>query len=103
MVVTSFSIKLVLHKLEISGCLVKWAVELEEYYVIFRPTTTIKSQILAEFVVEFSPTLLLALEQEVRLQSERKEEGEWIMHVDRKNGLKDCEVQLQSNQQRKRV
>ena len=35
MVVTSFPLKLVLHKPEVSGRLVKWAVELREYDVIF--------------------------------------------------------------------
>ena len=48
----------------------------------FRPATAIKSQILADFVAEFNPTLLPALEQEVRLRSETKEEGEWVLHVD---------------------
>ena len=33
-------------------------------------------------MAEFSPALLPALEQEVRLRGETKEEGEWILHVD---------------------
>ncbi|XP_022562420.2 uncharacterized protein LOC111208018 [Brassica napus] len=81
-VVTSFPVKLVLHKPEVSGRQAKWAVELGEYDVIFRPATAIKSQVLAEFVAEFSPALLPALEQEVRLRGKTKEEGEWILHVD---------------------
>ena len=72
MVVTSFLVKLVLHKSEVSGRLAKWAVELGEYDVIFRPATAIKSQVLAGFVAEFSPALLPALEQEVRLRGERR-------------------------------
>ncbi|XP_013608052.1 PREDICTED: uncharacterized protein LOC106314775 [Brassica oleracea var. oleracea] len=63
-VVTSFPVKLVLHKPEVSGRLAKLAVELGEYDVIFRPATVIKSQVLADFVAEFSPALLPALEQE---------------------------------------
>ena len=35
-VVTSFPIKLILHKPKVSGRLAKWAVELGEYEVIFR-------------------------------------------------------------------
>ena len=73
-VVTSFPIKLVLHKPEVFGRLAKCAVELGEYDVIFRPATAIKSLVLANFVAEFSPTLLPALEQEVRLHRETKEE-----------------------------
>ena len=81
-VVPSFPIKLVLHKPEVSGRLAKWAVELWEYDVIFQPATAIMSQDLADFVAEFSPALLQAIEQEVRLRSEAKEEGEWVLHVD---------------------
>ena len=58
------------------------AVELGEYDVIFRPATAIKSQVLADFVAEFSLTLHPSLKQEVRLRSETKEEGEWVLHVD---------------------
>ena len=75
-VVISFPIKLVCHKPEISERLAKWAVELGEYDVIILPATAIKSQVLADFVAELSPALLPALEQEVRLRGETKEEGE---------------------------
>ena len=80
-VITSFSIKLVLHKLEVSGGLAKWAVELGEYDVIFRPATVIKSQVLADFVAEFSPALLPVLEHEIRLRNGIEEEGECTLHV----------------------
>ena len=89
--VTSFPINLVLHKPEVSGRLAKWAVELGEYDVIFRPATTIKSQVLADFVAEFSLVLLPALEQEVRLRSKIKEEGEWILHVDGSSNAQELE------------
>ncbi|XP_013601157.1 PREDICTED: uncharacterized protein LOC106308549 [Brassica oleracea var. oleracea] len=74
--------ELVLHKPEVSERLAKWAVELGEHDIIFRLATAIKSLVLADFVAEFSSALLPALEQEVRLQGEIKEEGEWILHVD---------------------
>ena len=81
-VVTSFPIKLVLHKPEVYGRLAKSTVELGEYDVIFRPVTAAKSLVLADFVAEFSLALLPAVEQEVRLRSETKEEGECVLHVD---------------------
>ena len=31
----------------------KWALELEEFEVLYRPRTTIKGQALADFIVEF--------------------------------------------------
>ena len=64
-VVTSFPIKFVLHKPEDFRSLAKWAVELGEYDVIFRQATAIYSQVLADFVAEFSPTLFPAPDQEV--------------------------------------
>ncbi|XP_013628340.1 PREDICTED: uncharacterized protein LOC106334583 [Brassica oleracea var. oleracea] len=91
-VVTSFPVKLVLHKPEVFGRLAKWVVELGEYDVIFRPATAIKSQVLADFVAEFSPILLPALEQEERLRSETKEEGEWVLHVDGSSNIRGAHV-----------
>ncbi|KAL0696281.1 hypothetical protein Bca4012_063461 [Brassica carinata] len=69
-------------QLPISGRLAKWAVELGEYDVIFRPATAIKSQILADFVAEFSPNMLLELEQENLLQDKATAEGVWVLYVD---------------------
>ena len=103
MVVTSFPIKFVLRKPEVSGR----TVELGEYDVIFRPATAIQSQVLADFVAEFSPALLPNFEQEVRLRGKIKEEGEWIQQRQRswtgEHSLKGREMQLQRNQQRKLV
>ncbi|XP_013709457.2 uncharacterized protein LOC106413181 [Brassica napus] len=52
----------------------------------------IKSQVLANFVAEFSPGVLPGLEQEVRLRGESKEEGEWILHVDGSNNVRGAGV-----------
>ncbi|XP_018511626.2 uncharacterized protein Mb2253c-like [Brassica rapa] len=60
--------------------------------MIFRPATAIKSQVLADFVSEFSPDLIPALEQEVRLQKEADEEGEWVLHVDGSNNIRGTGV-----------
>ena len=91
-VVTLLPIKLVLHKPEVSGHLAKWAVELCEYEVIFRPATAIKSQVLADFVDEFSPTMLPALEQELSLRNENGAAGEWILHVDGSSNVRGAGV-----------
>lgn len=77
-----------LHKPEVSGRLAKRVVKLGEYYVVFRPATAIKSQFLAEFVAEFSLTMLPALEKEINLQSEKGEVGEWTLHVDGSSNIR---------------
>ena len=55
---TEYPMKQVLHKLETSGRLMKWAIELSEFNIRYKPKTTIKGQILADFVMEFTSTEL---------------------------------------------
>ena len=51
---TEYLMKQVLHKPETSGRLMKWAIELSEFNIIYKPKTAIKGQILADFVMEFT-------------------------------------------------
>ena len=46
--------KQVLHKLETSGRLMKWTIELSEFDIRYKPKTTIKGKILVDFVMEFT-------------------------------------------------
>ena len=51
---TEYPMKQVLHKPETSGRLMKWAIELSEFDIRYRLKTTIKGQVLADFVMEFT-------------------------------------------------
>ena len=51
---TEYPMKQVLHKPETSGRLMKWAIEMSEFDIIYKPKTAIKGQILADFVIEFA-------------------------------------------------
>ena len=51
---TKFSMKQVLHKPETSRRLMKWAIELSEFDIRYKPKTAIKGQVLADFVMEFT-------------------------------------------------
>ena len=42
----------ILSKHELSGCLIKWSIELSEFDLQYRPRSTIKSQILVDFIAE---------------------------------------------------
>jgi hypothetical protein len=53
-VLTKYPLKKLLQKPDLSGRLVNWAVELGEFDLEFYPRTTIKAQVLADFIVEFS-------------------------------------------------
>ena len=49
-----YPMKQVLHKPETSGRLMKWAIELSEFDIRYKPKTVIKGQVLADFVMEFT-------------------------------------------------
>ena len=51
---TKYPMKQVLHKPETSGRLMKWAIELSEFDIRYKPKTAIKGQVLADFVMEFA-------------------------------------------------
>ena len=53
---TEHLMKQILHKPETSGRLVKWAINLSEFDIRYKPRTTIKGQVLADFIMEFAST-----------------------------------------------
>ncbi|KAL0312867.1 UNVERIFIED_CONTAM: hypothetical protein Sradi_5686000 [Sesamum radiatum] len=57
-------------RLDASGRLVKWAIELGEYDIEYQGRTAVKAQALADFIVEFTGE---------RSQDEKKG---WLLHVD---------------------
>ena len=81
-VLTSFPLKNILHKPELSGRLTKWAVELREHHIDFLPRTAIKSQVLDDFIADFSPNILMQAEKELMTLKEGTNGGTWILNVD---------------------
>jgi ribonuclease HI len=53
--VTSFLLRVILHNSNALGNIVKWAAELAEFQLNFQPRHAIKSQVLADFIVEWTP------------------------------------------------
>ncbi|KAL5743996.1 hypothetical protein ACOSP7_026858 [Xanthoceras sorbifolium] len=53
-ILTNCPLKQILQRPEVSGRLTKWAIELSEFDVSFRPRTTIKGQAVADFIAEFT-------------------------------------------------
>ena len=51
---TEYPVKQILHKPETSRRLIKWAIELSEFDIIYKPRTAIKGQILVDFIMEFT-------------------------------------------------
>jgi len=55
-VVTSYPLRAILHNSNATGNTAKWATELAELQLDFQPRHTVKSQILADFIVEWIPS-----------------------------------------------
>jgi len=51
---TNYPVKQVLSKPDLAGRMVSWSVKLSEYDLQYVPRSSIKSQVLADFVVEFT-------------------------------------------------
>ena len=69
-VLTDQPLRNIIHSPKASGRLIKWAIELGEFDIQYKPRTAIKAQTLADFVVECTIS-----DQEVGGQEEEKEEG----------------------------
>jgi hypothetical protein len=54
-VVTSFPLRAILHNSNAIGNIAKWAAELAEFQLDFQPRHAVKSQVLANFIVEWTP------------------------------------------------
>jgi hypothetical protein len=55
-VVTSFPLRAILHNSNATGNIAKWATELAEFQLEFQPHHAVKSQVLADFIVEWTPS-----------------------------------------------
>ena len=55
-VVTSYPLRAILHNSNTTGNIAKWAAELAEFQLDFQPRHAVKSQILADFIAEWTPS-----------------------------------------------
>ena len=88
-VYTTYPIRSILHKPELSGRLTKWAVELGEHDITYQPRTAIKSQALADFVADFSPTLQAKADMEVQSVHTT---SIWKLAVDGSSNKRGCGI-----------
>lgn len=78
-VLTNFPLRQVFQKLETSGRLTKWALELSEYEIYFEPRVSLKVQAVADFVVELMPS---------QVATDLKQQ--WTLYVDGSSNEKGC-------------
>ena len=67
-----------LAKPDLAGRMIRWFVELSEFHIHYQSREAIKSQVLAEFTIEFSP-----------LQNQ-EDNFPWILHVDSSSNSRSC-------------
>ncbi|XP_017217112.1 uncharacterized protein LOC108194669 [Daucus carota subsp. sativus] len=85
---TSYPLRQVLYRPEASGRMLKWAVELGQFDIEYKPRNAIKGQALADFILEFPNDPVLVDEiptGKVKDKTEEEEEASypwWVMNVD---------------------
>ncbi|XP_052292047.1 uncharacterized protein LOC127900835 [Citrus sinensis] len=79
-VITNQPLRQTLHKPDASGRLVKWAIELSEFDIDYKPRATIKAQAMVDFVAEFTEPEVCLDQQDVVTDS--GEAQVWQMSVD---------------------
>ena len=73
-VMTDHALKKSMNKLEATGRLIQWAIELSEFDVKYQPRNAIKAQALADFIAEFTPG-----HEDL---DKRENDKTWVVHVD---------------------
>ena len=53
-VLTNFPLKSTIHKSDLSGQMARWAIELSEFNIQYKPRMAMKGQVLADFLVKFT-------------------------------------------------
>ena len=53
-IITNLPLRQILQKLDVSGRLLRWSLELSKFDIIFKPRSVIKAQAIADFITEFA-------------------------------------------------
>ena len=82
-VLTEYPLQSLLKRFDFTGRIAKWGTQLGAIDVRYKPRSSVKGQVLANFVVEFSPKGEMVCQLEHRL---------WKVHVDRASRAKGAGV-----------
>ena len=61
-----------------------------EFDITFQPWTAIKSQVLADFIADFTPNIHEQVEKELLYMTEGPQVKMWTLHVDGSSNFKGC-------------
>ena len=73
-VLTDQPLRNILHKSDLTGRMLQWAIELSEYRIEFQPRLSMKGQVMADFVLEYSRRPIQ--------RKERNKKEWWTLRVD---------------------
>ncbi|XP_070050439.1 uncharacterized protein [Nicotiana tomentosiformis] len=90
-VVTTFPLRNILHKPELSGRLAKWAVGMSKFDIEYKSRIAINPQVLADFVADFSPGLFPLATKEAMIVSESTSRV-WTLFTDGASNVNDPEL-----------
>ena len=85
-VLTNQPLRNILHKPDITGRMLRWAIELSEYGIDYQPRLSLKGQVMADFIVE--------LPEPRAPDRELTQDNWWILHVDGASRLSGSGVGL---------
>ncbi|XP_075088411.1 uncharacterized protein LOC142170408 [Nicotiana tabacum] len=71
----------------------KWAIDLSEYDITYQPSTAIKSQVLGDFLADFSQKILLEAEKELQVFN-GSNPGTWTLFTDGSSNVKGAGLGL---------
>ncbi|XP_076905963.1 uncharacterized protein LOC143561878 [Bidens hawaiensis] len=81
-VLTNFRLQNVLSKPELSGRLAKWAIELGEHAVEYKPRPAIKGQVLADFIAEIPQEKEEECKREIEIPVDQQKDEVWKLFID---------------------
>ncbi|XP_074346627.1 uncharacterized protein LOC141685424 [Apium graveolens] len=79
---TNFPLRNVLSKPDLTGRMAKWAIRLSTYDITYDTRNSIKSQVLADFVDDFSPSQMTDAEKEFQQVFSRVDMKPWTLYTD---------------------
>ncbi|XP_074323118.1 uncharacterized protein LOC141660057 [Apium graveolens] len=86
-VMTNFPLRNVLSKPDLTGRMAKWVIRLSTYDITYDTRTAIKSQALADFVADFSPSQMSTAEKEFQQSFSRVDMKPWTLYTNGASNL----------------
>lgn len=85
-ILTNQSLRVTLHKPDLSDQIMKWAIELSKYNICYKSWLSLKEQVLADFIAKLP-------QRRVKFDADRKEQW-WVLYVNRASRMSGVKIGL---------